>query len=141
MSTCNDWIHEYAVLDAWGEKIQDRKTELRRLIQEWMEDRELKNVSTEAGSGAFFRETKIRASVSPEDTEALHAWLQETGNGGVVKPTVHHATLSAVVGELVARGDAIPAFIKTYEDRGFTIRKGRIEIPDLPNVTEEWNHE
>lgn len=63
-------------------------------------------------SGAFGRATITSdMHVQAPDKAALHMWLQETGNGALIVPTVNGQTLKAFCREQIANGVELPGDI------------------------------
>lgn len=46
--------------------------------------------------------------VKPKDKAKLHEWLQESGNGALIVPTVNAQTLKAFVKEQLQNGEQLP---------------------------------
>lgn len=71
------------------------------------DDNDLRSIS-----GGFGRVTLTAdLHVSSPDKIALHAWLNETGNGALIVPTVNAQTLKAFCKEQITAGVELPATI------------------------------
>jgi len=113
--------------------LKDRYNELRLTeIPELME----KVGVASGGRGGFTTATGARISLrndlhvgyNKEEEEQVFAWLKENGLGDLIKPTVHNATLKAVVRERLEDGKPIPPIITQYHQTSATLTKSRAKI-------------
>lgn len=89
---------------------QNRYDFLRRtIIPRLMEDKDI----TSAKFGNINRGVRIQdeffVSAREDQREALHQWLSDHGEDGLIKPTVAPATLKAFVSRAMKEGRAYPA--------------------------------
>ena len=49
--------------------------------------------------------------VKVEDKQGLHRWLEESGNGSLIVPTVNAQTLKAFVKEQIVNGNELPSIL------------------------------
>lgn len=81
----------------------------------YLKEREMKGTGKYEGLGfATLEKPEIKANVLAEDREKLFEYLKEQGLGDVIKPTVHHSTLSAIVADQYNQGKPVPDFIKVF---------------------------
>lgn len=65
---------------------------------------------------------RLFASVAQENIPQLKEWLTTIGAEGIIKDSVHPATLSATVADEVKRGRELPKFINTFYKPSLTVR-------------------
>ena len=54
---------------------------------------------------------RLYASVLKENQDLLFSYLKDTGREDLIKPSVHHSTLSSYVSEKYEVGESLPEFI------------------------------
>ncbi len=88
------------------------------LLIEYLVERGQKSTAKYDGIGhVTLEKPEIRARILKENEEALFEFLREKDYGGVIKPSVHHSTLSSVVSEMMKAGVELPEFILVDEVR------------------------
>lgn len=79
----------------------------RQEIPEAMDEAGVQNVKFE-GIGKIYLKGDVFASIPAEARDAAYEWLEATGRGSLVKPTVNSSSLKAAVKEWIAQGEEIP---------------------------------
>ncbi len=83
-----------------------------RLI-EFMTDRGIKSTARYEGIGfASLEKPELFARCNKPDMDRLFEFIKSIGREDLIKPSVHHSTLSSFVGEMLEKGDIIPEFIQ-----------------------------
>lgn len=124
-------------------ELEEKWTEVEIQLQEAMVNEGVNTIKL-AGVGTFMMKTKNYLSVTAANKEQFFPYLQESGNGGLLKLDVNSRTLSAFLGEHVeqlkaekmakgvdevtARNEAIE-FLKSkgasaFSERGIALKKG-----------------
>lgn len=81
----------------------------RSTIPEMMEEESTKTITLEDPRIGKYRFTvSQRVSCSMLDKDAGFEWLRETGNGGIIVPTVNAQTLGAFAKDYMAQGKDLP---------------------------------
>ncbi len=60
------------------------------------------------GVGRVTLRSDIYASIPASNREAAFDWLRGTGHGGVIKESIHHGTLKALIKEMIRSGEQLP---------------------------------
>lgn len=81
------------------------------LLTERFDAEDVKNLKID-GVGRVNIQGDVYVSVLAKDREALYDWLRDEGKGDVVKETVAHPTLKAMMKARLEAGDEIPACVK-----------------------------
>lgn len=80
-----------------------------------IEDMEARNATSTAKYEGIGRVSLLKpelfASVKKENQELLFDYLKSIGREDLIKPSVHHRSLSSFIGELTEKGEAPPEFI------------------------------
>lgn len=79
----------------------------RQEIPEAMDEAGVQNVKFE-GIGKIYLKGDVFASIPAESRDAAYEWLELTGRGSLIKPTVNSSSLKAAVKEWISQGDEIP---------------------------------
>lgn len=79
----------------------------RQEIPEAMDEAGVQNVKFE-GIGKIYLKGDVFASIPAEARDAAYEWLEATGRGSLVKPTVNSSSLKAAVKEWISQGEEIP---------------------------------
>lgn len=88
------------------------------ILVEYLVERGQKSTAKYEGIGhVSLDKPEVRARVLKEDEEKLFEFLRENDYGAVIKPTVHHSTLSSAISELMKAGIEMPEFLKIDEVR------------------------
>lgn len=79
----------------------------RQEIPEAMDEEGVQNVRYE-GIGKVHLRADVFASIPAEVRDDAYTWLEATGRGSLIKPTVNASSLKAAVKEWIAQGEEIP---------------------------------
>lgn len=79
----------------------------RQEIPEAMDEAGVQNVKFE-GIGKIYLKGDVFASIPAESRDAAYEWLELTGRGSLIKPTVNSSSLKAAVKEWISQGEEIP---------------------------------
>lgn len=79
----------------------------RQEIPSAMDDAGIHNVNFE-GIGRISLRADVFASISADNKEAAYEWLEATGRGSLVKPTVNASSLKAAIKAWIQDGEQIP---------------------------------
>lgn len=80
---------------------------------EFMTDRGIKSTARYEGIGfASLEKPELFARCNKPDMERLFEFIKSIGREDLIKPSVHHSTLSSFVGEMLEKGENIPEFIQ-----------------------------
>lgn len=79
----------------------------RQEIPEAMDEAGVQDVKFE-GIGKIYLKGDVFASIPAEARDAAYEWLDATGRGSLVKPTVNSSSLKAAVKEWISQGEEIP---------------------------------
>lgn len=121
---------ELEELDARKKQVQARFDQLRKVdIPEKMQamgmvDARGKGSFTVGGARLSLR-TDLYPNVRKENQEAFFAHLRESGEGDLIKESVHPQTLKAWVKDKIAGGQAVPEHVTTYEETSVTLTRSR----------------
>lgn len=107
-----DLIMEMKELDAKLDKVNEyRKQLLERYdflrqveIPNQMAEQDITSLKGEWGRCTLTSDLYVSAP----DKRTLHAWLEETGNGSLIVPTVNAQTLKAFCKEQMRKGEELP---------------------------------
>lgn len=79
----------------------------RQEIPNAMDEAGIHNVNFE-GIGRISLRADVFASISSDNKEAAYEWLEATGRGSLIKPTVNSSTLRAAIKAWILEGEEIP---------------------------------
>ena len=68
----------------------------------------LDEMGLDSGVGTVSKRYDAYCTIVPGAQDSLQIWLQERGDGDIVKPTVNSSTLKAHMKELFSEGEEIP---------------------------------
>lgn len=92
-------------LDVISKSLRSEYDKLRLFdIPSTMAEDDLTSVKGEFGRCTLTSDLNVSAS----DKQGLHKWLEETGNGGLIVPTVNYQTLKAFCKEQMINGEELP---------------------------------
>ena len=109
------------------EQIKDINASLENLelmLLTRMKEAGLQNFKTDKGLQAIIKKD-LFVHVDKTKEGELFEWLQETGRGDVIKPTVHHQTLKAIIREALENAIPIPECVNIFEKERITLRRGK----------------
>ena len=106
---------ELSQLKSAKDKIEDELSAINKRIEilarqeipEAMDEAGVQNVKFE-GIGKIYLKGDVFASIPAESRDAAYEWLELTGRGSLIKPTVNSSSLKAAVKEWIAQGEEIP---------------------------------
>lgn len=106
---------ELSTLKSAKDKIEDELSAINKRIEilarqeipEAMDEAGVQNVKFE-GIGKIYLKGDVFASIPAESRDAAYEWLELTGRGSLIKPTVNSSSLKAAVKEWIAQGEEIP---------------------------------
>lgn len=106
---------ELSNLKSAKDKIEDELSAINKRIEilarqeipEAMDEAGVQNVKFE-GIGKIYLKGDVFASIPAESRDAAYEWLELTGRGSLIKPTVNSSSLKAAVKEWIAQGEEIP---------------------------------
>lgn len=106
---------ELSQLKSAKDKIEDELSTINKRIEilarqeipEAMDEAGVQNVKFE-GIGKIYLKGDVFASIPAESRDAAYEWLELTGRGSLIKPTVNSSSLKAAVKEWIAQGEEIP---------------------------------
>lgn len=79
----------------------------------FMTDKGIKSTAKYDGIGfASLEKPELFARCNKPEQEKLFAYLKDIGREDLIRPSVHHKSLSGYVGELLDGGQSIPEFIQ-----------------------------
>jgi len=76
-------------------------------LPEAMENEGLQNMKV-ADVGRFSIRSDVYAQISAENKDMAFDWLRGTGHGGIIKDTVHAATLKSLLKTMIREGKELP---------------------------------
>lgn len=106
---------ELSTLKSTKDKIEDELSAINKRIEilarqeipEAMDEAGVQNVKFE-GIGKIYLKGDVFASIPAESRDAAYEWLELTGRGSLIKPTVNSSSLKAAVKEWISQGEEIP---------------------------------
>ena len=106
---------ELSTLKSSKDKIEDELSAINKRIEilarqeipEAMDEAGVQNVKFE-GIGKIYLKGDVFASIPAESRDAAYEWLELTGRGSLIKPTVNSSSLKAAVKEWLTQGEEIP---------------------------------
>ena len=106
---------ELSQLKSAKDKIEDELSAINKRIEilarqeipEAMDEAGVQNVKFE-GIGKIYLKGDVFASIPAESRDAAYEWLELTGRGSLIKPTVNSSSLKAAVKEWLTQGEEIP---------------------------------
>ena len=106
---------ELSQLKSAKDKIEDELSAINKRIEilarqeipEAMDEAGVQNVKFE-GIGKIYLKGDVFASIPAESRDAAYEWLELTGRGSLIKPTVNSSSLKAAVKEWLNQGEEIP---------------------------------
>lgn len=98
-----------------AEEASKKFSEIEIALVETMEDMNLEATARYEGIGyCKLMKPRLYASYKKENEEDLFGYLKKEGREDLIKPSVHAASLSGFVSELVEAGKPIPEAISFY---------------------------
>lgn len=102
--------HKASLEKRWNEL---RRVEMPELMQELgLVGPDGKGRFTHESGAKVHLQVEIFAHVRAADRDAFFSYLRETGNGDLIRETVHHQTLTAFAKECLRDGRATPEMLK-----------------------------
>lgn len=80
----------------------------KKYVPEAMEGEDVEKISIK-GVGTVYLQGDMYVSVVTDKKEAAYQWLEDTGNGDIIKPTVNASSLSSLIKGLVKDGQPVPS--------------------------------
>lgn len=80
----------------------------KKYVPEAMENEGIEKISI-AGIGTVYLQSDMYVSMVAERKEEAYKWLEDMGNGDLIKPTVNSSSLSALIKGMVKDGVEVPA--------------------------------
>lgn len=108
-------VEEFSQLKSEKDSIEEKLSEINKRIEilarqeipNAMDETGIHNVNFE-GIGRVSLRADVFASIAADNKEAAYEWLEATGRGSLVKPTVNSSTLRAAVKAWIQEGEQIP---------------------------------
>ena len=108
-------VEEFSRLKTSKDELEEKLTEINKRI-EILARQEIPNAMDEAGIqninfegiGRISLRGDVFASISADNKEAAYEWLEATGRGSLIKPTVNSSTLKAAIKAWILDGEQIP---------------------------------
>ena len=108
-------VEEFSRLKTSKDELEEKLTEINKRI-EILARQEIPNAMDEAGIqninfegiGRISLRGDVFASISADNKEAAYEWLEATGRGSLIKPTVNSSTLKAAIKAWILEGEQIP---------------------------------
>lgn len=98
-----------------AEEASKKFTEIESALVEVLEDMNLEATATYTGIGyCKLMKPRLYASYRKENEDEVFAYLKAKKRQDLIKPSVHAASLSGFVSELVEAGEPIPESISFY---------------------------
>ena len=112
-----DAVEVFAKLNKELDEITEKKAELqnrydflrRAIIPKLMEDKDITSAKFSSIGRGIRIQDEFFVSSREEQREALHQWLVDHGESGLIKPTVAPSTLKAFVSRAMKDGKEYPA--------------------------------
>lgn len=106
-----------------SKELKDLLAQEKLSVMNYLKENNLQNVKDSIGRLVYLQKPKVRASITEENKEAGIIWLKDNGYDYAVKPSVHPATLSAIITDRLENGDAFPDLITYYLQEDVGCRK------------------
>ena len=108
-------VEEFSSLKSQKDLLEEQLTQLNKRIEilarqeipEAMDNAGIHNVNFE-GIGRVSLRSDVFASIAADNKEAAYDWLEATGRGSLVKPTVNASSLRAAIKAWIQDGETIP---------------------------------
>lgn len=108
-------VEEFSRLKSEKDLLEEQLTVINKRIEilsrqdipNAMDEAGIQNVNFE-GIGRISLRGDVFASISADNKEAAYEWLEATGRGSLVKPTVNSSTLKAAIKAWILDGEQIP---------------------------------
>ena len=108
-------VEEFSRLKTSKDELEEKLTEINKRI-EILARQEIPNAMDEAGIqninfegiGRISLRGDVFASIAADNKEAAYEWLEATGRGSLIKPTVNSSTLKAAIKAWILEGEQIP---------------------------------
>lgn len=108
-------VEEFSRLKSEKDLLEEQLTVINKRIEilsrqdipNAMDEAGIQNVNYE-GIGRISLRGDVFASISADNKEAAYEWLEATGRGSLVKPTVNSSTLKAAIKAWILDGEQIP---------------------------------
>ena len=89
-------------------------------------DEKSRKIITMHGVKNVIRKEKLRVSINADDKEELLRWVDEDcGRSDMIKPSIHHSTLTSFIQQRIKDAQNVPAFISMYFQPFLTISKAK----------------
>lgn len=106
----------------------DRTAEAEQALMDAMESEGIKTLNIPEVGMATVKKPRLYARYDVADLEKAMDWLKAAGHGEAIKPTVHNATFSAIVGEALDSGAQLPEFVKVSYVPTLSIREAQQHV-------------
>lgn len=108
-------VEEFSRLKSEKDLLEEQLTVINKRIEilsrqdipNAMDEAGIQNVNYE-GIGRISLRGDVFASISADNKEAAYEWLEATGRGSLIKPTVNSSTLKAAIKAWILDGEQIP---------------------------------
>lgn len=108
-------VEEFSRLKSEKDLLEEQLTVINKRIEilsrqdipNAMDEAGIQNVNYE-GIGRISLRGDVFASISSDNKEAAYEWLEATGRGSLIKPTVNSSTLKAAIKAWILDGEQIP---------------------------------
>lgn len=108
-------VEEFSRLKSEKDLLEEQLTVINKRIEilsrqdipNAMDEAGIQNVNFE-GIGRISLRGDVFASISADNKEAAYEWLEATGRGSLIKPTVNSSTLKAAIKAWILDGEQIP---------------------------------
>lgn len=103
-------------VEGFEEKLKEAKERFEKAQKILVEELQSKGASKTAKYDGIGTISLMKPSVGArsENEDVLFGYLREIGRDDLIKPTVHHKTLSSFVKEMLETGKEIPDFIEYW---------------------------
>ncbi len=111
-------------------EVTKNKKDAEKKLLDHLETTGEKSVKMETSKGLMLmvRSEKLRVSVKKENQEELLKWVDEDcGRPDMIKPTIHHQTLTGFINRRIKDCESVPKFIEMYFQPILSIRSGKTE--------------
>lgn len=108
-------VEEFSRLKSEKDLLEEQLTVINKRIEilsrqdipNAMDEAGIQNVNYE-GIGRISLRGDVFASISADNKEAAYEWLEATGRGSLINPTVNSSTLKAAIKAWILDGEQIP---------------------------------
>jgi hypothetical protein len=120
-----DLEHDYK--SKWEEAKGVRES-FEQVLYDKMAEEGVQNIKTD--KGLFYLREDRYVSIKPDEQVNFFAWLIETGNGDLIRPTIHSKTLTSWVneqtdGKELEEGDELNQYVNVFTKHRVGIRGGK----------------